>query len=390
MNDVAVIGGGPVGSRVAYRLAGYGYDVVVLEKKGDLGEPVCCTGIIGMECVKRFDIDDNVIFRRANSAAIYSPSGKRLNVRRQEPQAAIVGRAAFNVSLAERAQDRGVKYILDSPVGGMEVREDRVRVKTGDVSCEARVAVIASGFGSKLVEEAGMGRIGDFAMGAQAEVETDGVEEVDVYLGKKVAPGFFSWLVPTSPGRALVGLISRTRTGYFVRKLISSLVTQGKITTTEPEIRYAGVALKALSRTSGNRVIVVGSAAGQVKPTTGGGIYYGLLCADIAADSLHRALENDNLSAKSLADYDRQWKKVLGREQKLGYWSRKFYELLSDRQIDRIFDIIKSNGIDEALMQSDDLSFDWHGKVILKLVGHSALSRTVRSVRLPFPAGRKD
>ena len=59
--DVVVIGGGPVGSYVAYKLAGMGYGVVVVEQKERLGERVCCTGIISQECVSSFAIDDNVI-----------------------------------------------------------------------------------------------------------------------------------------------------------------------------------------------------------------------------------------------------------------------------------------------------------------------------------------
>ena len=84
--------------------------------------------------------------------------------------------------------------------------------------------------------------------------------------------------------------------------------------------------------------MVVGDAAGQVKPTSGGGIYYGLLCADIAADTLHRALQEGDFSAGMLSRYERKWKKRLGRELKIGYWARRMFERLSDGQIDRIFD----------------------------------------------------
>ena len=132
---------------------------------------------------------------------------------------------------------------------------------------------------------------------------------------------------------------------------------------------------------------MVGDAAGQVKPTTGGGIYYGLLCADIAANNLHRALDADDLSARNLASYEREWKKKLGRELKICYWARKFYEHLSDRQVDRVFDIIKSNGLDEALLKTDDLSFDWHGEVILRLLGYRLLSKAIKAMKIPFRFG---
>jgi len=390
--DVAVIGGGPAGSQAAYKLASMGYGVVVVEQKERLGEPVCCTGVIGQECVSSFAIDESVIFRRVNSAQVFSPSGKRLSLWRPEPQACIVDRAAFNAALARRAQGKGVEYVLNSPVMGIEVKDDRVRIKAdhpggGSNLLEARAVVIATGFGSKVVEGLGLGKVGDFVMGAQAEVEATGVDEVEVYLGRDIAPGFFAWLVPTSPQRALAGLLSRRSPELYLRKLLSSLSAQGKIASAEAELSYGWTPLKPLARTYGDRLMVVGSTAGQVKPTSGGGIYYGLLCADMAANNLHRALKSDALSAKNLANYEKEWKRKLGRELRAGYWARKFYEILSDRQIDRIFDIIKSNGIDEALLQADDLSFDWHGRVVLRLLGHQALSKAIKAMRLPFPSG---
>lgn len=390
MHDVIVIGGGPVGSRVAFKLAEYGCKTMVIERKESLEEPVCCTGIIGMECVRRFDIEESVIYRQFNSAGVYSPSGNIIRLWRKEPQACIVNRSAFNVFFAARASERGAEYLLGSRVTKIQVGDNGVRVESagsggGSDVFEARAAVIATGFGGSLVEELGLGKVGDFAGGAQAEVEVDKLGELEVYLGRQAAPGFFAWLAPTSPGRALVGLLSRQRSGYYLKKLMTSLAEQGKIANAEAGFYSAGVSLGPLPRTYTDRVLVVGSAAGQVKPTTGGGIYYGLLCADIAADNLRRGLENGNLRAAGLADYDREWKKTLSREIRIGHWGRKLFELLSDRQIERIFNLVESNGIDKALSEADDLSFDWHGKALLRLIAHRVLSGTITAMKLPIP-----
>ncbi len=388
MYDVAVIGGGPVGSQVAYGLAGMGYEVVVLERKGKLGEPVCCTGIISRECVDSFAIDEDVIFKSVNSAKLFAPSRRLLRLWRQEPQAAIVDRAAFDATLASRAQDRGAEYALNILVRNIEVGDDRVRVEAvrqGErLVFEARVAVIATGFGSTLTGELGLGRVGDSVMGTQAEVEAIGVNEVEVYCGCEIAPSFFAWLVPTSSGKALVGLLSRRTPGIYLRRLMSSLRAEGKITSDDVELSYGGIPLKPLPRTYGDRLVVVGTVAGQVKPTTGGGIYYGLLCADIAADNLHRALEADDLSGRKLAGYEREWKRKLGRELKTGYWARRFYELLNDRQVDRIFDIMESGGILETLLGAKDLSFDWHGRVVQRVIGHGILMKAIEAMKIPF------
>jgi len=389
--DVIVIGGGPVGSYAAYKLAGMGHKVMVLERKQRIGEPVCCTGIIGQECVSSFAIEDKVILRPVNSAKLFSPSGNLLRLWREETQACVLDRAAFDTAMASRAQGNGAEYILDSPVSSIEVEEDKVKIEVfpqkAGLNLEARAAVIATGFGSKLTEKLGMGNYGDFVTGAQAEVETMWIDEVEVYFGREVAPGFFGWLVPTSPRTARVGLLSRHNPELYLEKLLSSLLAQGKIVSSEGKLSYGGIPLKPLGRTHGERLIVVGDAAGQVKPTSGGGIYYGLLCADIAANTLHQALQRDDLSTKSLARYEREWRRKLGRELKIGYWARKLFERLSDNQIDRIFNIIKANGIDEALLKAKDLSFDWHSRAILMLLGRTVVSKALGVIRLPFKAG---
>ena len=392
MYDVIVIGGGPVGSCVAYKLAGMGHKVMVLERKRRIGESVCCTGIIGHECVSSFTIDDNVILRPVNSAKLFSPSGNFLRLWREEPQACVLDRVAFDIAMANRAQGNGAEYLLDSQASRIEVEDDRVTIETfpqkARLNLEARAVVIATGFGSKLAERLGLGNFGDFVIGGQAEVATTDVDEVEVYFGREVAPGFFGWLVPTSPLTARVGLLSRHNPELYLRKLLASLVAQGKIVSTETKLSYGGIPLKPLGRTYGEGLIVVGDAAGQVKPTSGGGIYYGLLCADIAADTLHQALQRDDLSAKSLAKYEREWRRKLGRELKIGYWARKLFERLSDNQIDRIFNIIKTNGIDEALLKAKELSFDWHSQAILMLLGRTVVSKALGVIRLPFQAGK--
>ena len=391
--DVVVVGSGPAGSYVAYKLAEMGRRVVVVEQKKRVGEQVCCTGIISQRCVNSFAIDESIILRRANSAKLVSPSGRLLRVWRQETQACIIDRALLDVVMVRRAQDKGAEYVLSSLVRGIEVNDDSVRVEAvrqGEkLNFEARAVVIATGFGSSLAQGLGLGKVGDFVMGAQAEVEAIGLDEVEVYFGKEVAPGFFAWLVPTSPPKALAGLMSRRSPELYLKKLVASLQAQGKIAPAEAEPIYRGISLKPLARTCGNRLMVVGDAAGQVKPTTGGGIYYGLLCADIAADNLHRALESDDLSAKSLAGYEREWRKKLGWELRIGYWARKLYEHMSDAQIDRVFDIIKSRGIDKALLEAEDLSFDWHGEVVLRLLRRRLISKAIGVVKIPLRLVRR-
>jgi digeranylgeranylglycerophospholipid reductase len=393
MYDVIITGGGPVGSLVARRLAIEGHKVLVLEKKRQPGTKTACTGIIGQECAGTFNIDERAIIRRVNSASLFSPSGKRLYVRREEPQACILDRTAFDIAMAERAQEAGAEYRFESRVQDIAIENARASIKA---DCRgkkqvvtARVAVIASGFNPGLLGRLGLGKFRDHTLGVQAEVEAPACEEVEVYFGD-MAPGFFAWLVPTQSPLARAGLLSRENPDLYLKKWLADLKRKGRITTDEVKVSYGGIPLRPLSRTSGERIVVVGEAAGQVKPISGGGIYYGLLGAEIAAEVLHRALEDDDLSTKRLARYDRGWHKKLGREIRTGYWFRKVFERLSDRQIDRIFEMVKARGIDETLLKAEDVTFDWHGRTIIKLLKYQMIAKTFGQIRLPFRVEKID
>ena len=160
MLDVVVIGSGPAGSQAAYGLARSGAQVVVLEKKPGI-ESKPCTGIISQECVNYFSIPDNVIFRKVNSARMHSPSGNVIRLHRQENQACIIDRKAFDEHLAKRAQGEGAEYRFSSKAIRVVPEKDRVQIqveKAGERTfLYARAAVLSSGFNSPLVRDVGSG-----------------------------------------------------------------------------------------------------------------------------------------------------------------------------------------------------------------------------------------
>lgn len=392
MLDAIVVGGGPVGSRLACLLAGNGHRVLVLERKTVPSEK-CCTGIVGLECVKAFNIEESVILRRVNSANLFSPSGNLLYLHRDEPQAVILDRAAFDTSMREQTQRAGAEYHFGSRVMDISIEPDRAVVTVSsrgkEVQIPSKSVVVACGFAPGLIQKLGLGRFRDFVYGAQAEVATTGSEEVEVYFGD-MAPGFFAWLVPVTPPIARAGLLSREKPGEYLKKWLEHLKSAKIIASADVKINYGAIPLKPLSRTCGERMIVVGDAAGQVKPTSGGGIFYGLLCADIAAETLHGALADGDLSEKRLARYEKAWRRKLGGELRTGYWARKIFERMSNRQIDRLFEVLKASGIDEALLKAGNLSFDWHSRTIRQLLKYQLVTRTLKIAKLPFGATRVD
>jgi len=386
MDDVIIIGAGPVGNYLALKLAELGHQITVLEQQAEVAQTVCCTGILGKNCLEAFPLPNDLILREAFSASLYSPSGKILRLEKDTPQAYVIKRQAFQRWLAEQAHQRGVRYFTGCPVRNIHIDKDKVKVELSTGSLESHTAVVASGQGSGLVRRLGLGDFTDFAIGAQAEVVSQ-INEVELYVGREVAPGFFAWLVPTSPGRALAGFFCRRQANLYLRNLMDSLYQQGKIASPEATPSYKRVPLVPLPRTYRPRLLVVGEAAGQVKPTTCGGIYYGLICAEIAASVLHQALSSGDFSTRQFSRYQKEWKQRIGREIKIGRFARQLFERLGDRQMDNIFGMVQANGIHQALLNSPDLSFDWHGELILRALKYKALHGVLRLGRIPFSRG---
>ncbi len=391
MYDVIVIGAGPAGNCVASGLAQKGYRVLVLERRKQPGDKLCA-GLISGECIRHFAISESSVLRWVNGARLFSPSGDMIELRRDKPPAAIIDRPAFDRTMAQRAQSQGAEYLFESLAVDLSCLDDCISVtvdrQNGRVELKAKAAVIASGFPSNLY--GATPKISDFVLGAQVEVRNNGIDEIEAHFGQEKAPGFFAWLMPLPSGVVRVGLLTRHDPRFYLGKFLLSLQAAGRIVLTGAEAGFAMVPLKPINRTYGERFIIVGDAAGQVKPTTCGGIYYSLLCAEMAVDTLQQALVENDFSARSLSSYERKWHKKLKRELEIDYYARKFFERLSDHRIDRLFEVIRTNKIDEALVKADDVSFDWHSSAILKLMEHRAMTKALDVLKAPFLLNDKD
>ena len=383
MDDVIVVGAGPAGNNAAYRLASLGYSVTVVDWRTNVGDKLC-SGIVGRECVKRFPVDRSLVFRDARLACVVSPGGETVEFERPDVQAQVVDRVGYVASFADTARRAGAKYLLGYRVTSVSTDENCASVQLTDdaerQTLTARALVLASGFGSDLTGQLGLGRVGDYVTGVQAEVLAPHLDRIHVYFGRGVAPGFFAWLIPTSGGKALVGLLSRHHGHAHLEKLMLRLRTDGSITEVTKSPAQWGIPLRPLGRTFGERVLVVGDAAGQVKPTTGGGIYYSLLASEVAAETLDGALRVNDLSASKLGLYEKGWKGMLCRELEIGYSARRLFESLRDRQIDFLMHTVANNGIYKDLASSGWVSFDWHSGVITRVMGHPLIGKALTTI----------
>jgi len=379
LEDVIVVGAGPAGNNAALSLASQGYGVTVIDSRENIGDKLC-TGLVGEECFRRFPIDPALVYREINSARVVAPSSEGLRFETPHPVARVVNRVGYVSSFADRARDAGARYLLGRRVLRVVQRKDRVSVVTDDGTLEARALVLAAGFGTQLNRQLGLGEASDYVVGIQALVETGGLDEVEVYLGRNVAPGFFAWLVPTQPGYALAGLLVRKNALERFARFISAREADGRIRELVSKVTCWGIPLRPLRKTYTDRVLVVGDAAGQVKPTTGGGIFYSLLVSEIASGALDQALSEDHLSSDRLGAYQKEWKSLLSKELEVGYSARRVFEYLGDSRISSLIHQASKNGFVAELANSPDVSFDWHSSMIGKIMGHPTLGGVLRLV----------
>jgi len=361
--DVLVIGAGPVGLHTAKCLAECGYEVRLLEKKPEAAKQVCCTGIISTECASKYGFDGKYIQNYFSEASVYSPVGQKLLLKRDTPQAIMLDRASFLAKLLQQAINCGVRTSFGFQANSIEYIENGLRITTKEgQSFTAKAVVLAAGYNTALSRATGLGEINNFAYGLQAEVDTSIPSNLSLFTGKAISQGYFGWLSSINDCTAKMGLLTRKNPFECWSALHNTLYKQGLITAKHINYVCRPVPIGNLSASFGDRVLAVGDFAGQLKPTTGGGIYFGLLCADLAVSCLDKNIKTNKLSKANLAEYEKNWKSLIGSELYIGRLLSRAYMGIDDRLLEQIFKKCATSGMIEKMAAKSHLGFDWHGK----------------------------
>lgn len=380
--DVVVVGGGPAGLITARELATAGFDVRVLEEHDIIGAPVHCTGVLGLDAFDELNLSRRAIVGAADAARFVAPNGSIVDIGVDGVRAAIVDRAIFDRDLAASAVQAGATIRTGARVVGIARERQSVIITTADGSgvddTVARAAVLACGASYRFNRALGLGVPSVLVHSAQLEVAFPPIDRVQVHFGRKIAPGGFAWVVPFEREGATfarVGLFCDRDAGARFQVFAESIRAAHHLPDPWPVPRLRALPLGPVTRTWTDRILAVGDAAGLVKPTTGGGIYYGLLTGHLAAGVLAEALSDDRLGARCLQEYERRWRARLGPEIRAGLAFRAVAARLNDGAVDRLIELARVDGIVPLLKQTAD--FNWHHTAARALLRHAKFRRIV-------------
>lgn len=379
MHDVAIVGGGPGGLYSALQLAQRGFSVVVFEEHDTPGDPVHCTGVLADEAFAEFDLPRASVLNPLSTATFFGPSGGSIEYTTPSTEAVVIDRLLFDRLLADQVRAAGASLTVGCRVTEVAVSDEMVTLNVSGVGqVDARVAILACGANYAIQRRLGLGMPEMHLQSAQLELPAEDLGPVEVHFGHEVAPRGFAWVVPVERPNgtfARIGLMCEGNAREHFTRFLGNVGARWQVRIPDDPIEPRGkiLPLGPIGRTFTSRVVAVGDAAGLVKATTGGGIYYSLVSARIAADMLARALSDDTLDEASLSVYEAYWREALGEEMDSQMDLRRLAHQLSDEDIDALFELARTDGIMPIVRRT--AKFNRHRHLIVSLLNHPPARR---------------
>lgn len=366
--DVIVVGGGPAGSFTAKHIAAQGFRVLVLEEHDLVGEPVQCAGLLSKRAIELSGVSSKIIINELTGARVYSPLGACLELAGDRIWAAAVERSMFDRELAEQAQAGGAFFLTGVRVKGLEPTPGGYLVlchgnNGKEFSLSTRLVIGADGAKSRVARWLNLqpGSYRAVICAAETELSRTSTGLADIFLGREFSPGWFGWIIPLDHKRCRIGA------GYaFVKEANSPVYYLKKLINQFPDhfrgikiVRYTGgvVPMGLMLKIYSQHAMLVGDAACQTKPISGGGIYPSLRGAQMCAAAAVQALKEDALSEDRLARYQELWDKEFGSEICSGISHRINYLNLNDHEIDTILRFLNKPFWQKTILEQGDIDF---------------------------------
>lgn len=356
MHDLIVVGAGPAGCRLATRAAEAGLETLLLEEHPEVGSPVHCTGIVGEAMLRRYPLPRHVLAGPLPPFQVLSPSGRRYTL---PPVGAwLLNRGELDRHLADQALSAGAELRVGTRAE--EVREvgQHVDVRAGGRLLRARAVVLATGAMTNLPSRSGLGSPPAFHQAAQVHARLEGPAGVELRVGRRLAPGSFAYAVCAGGPPSRLGVLARTGAWSFLARLLGDLREAGRLGDLAGPPVCRRIPMGPSPRTVRGRVLSVGDAAGQAKTTTGGGILFGMVCADLLAEVLVEARRDGDFLPERLRRYDRAWKQHLQGELRLGTRLRRILEHAEDSDLEELVALLGRDEVLRVLVREGD--FDSH------------------------------
>ena len=369
--DVLVVGAGPAGSTAAEALARAGHRVRVVEEHPRVGYPVQCAGLVSQRVLDLAG-DRSFVRRPVVGASVFGPALGAVSFKAPDPRAYVIDRGALDVHLADRAARAGAEFETGatfrrrrpSADGHEAIELRRDDGTTAEVA--ARVVVGADGVASAVARAYRLRRPIEILPAFEAEFphSPGDPDTVEVYLGRRISPGLFGWWIPDGAGGARVGVAADadgTSARRYFDRLVARLETRFGVRLASPTAYLAsGIPIGDVPRTHGDRVVLVGDAAAQVKPLSGGGIFTGMRCAALAAAAIDRALRAGDVSAAGLAPYEAAWRAEFGEEFRRALHLRRVLARLTDRDLDAVVEALRTGRHGPTIVAFGDIDFPTH------------------------------
>lgn len=360
--DVVVVGAGPGGSMAAKTAAEAGLDVVMLEKRQEIGDPIrCAEGVGKRDLCDIVKPDPQWIAAEVKGFRVYAPNGTSL-VMSEDKGGAEVGyvleRKIFDRALAMNAASAGAKVMVKTRALGL-LHKDGVpcgvsAMRMGEpIQIEAPLIIGADGVESKVGRWAGIDttlKPKDIHCCAQFLVQDSSIDDefCEFFFGNELAPGGYVWAFPKGEKLANVGIgVQGSKSGSgepvrLLKKFMKSRFPNGKVV---EMVAGGDPSSGVIESATADGVMLVGDAAHQTDPLTGGGILNAMKAGIIAGEVTVKAVSAGNFRKAGLKEYENRWRADLGKHIARSYEYKEFFVKLMDNDFNQLFSSLKNEDI---------------------------------------------